>query len=110
MRRTLTVQTLIREAAKFAEAESAHDEPLLYGVTDGKAVGTYLEQKFVNYLKLKYLFAQGNAASGVDFPALGVDIKVTSIKQPQSSSFQIGKTENLRAGLSPSRIRLRQDR
>ncbi len=27
----------------------------------------------------------GNSASGIDFPALEVDIKVTSIKQPQSS-------------------------
>lgn len=27
----------------------------------------------------------GNSASGIDFPSLGVDIKVTSITQPQSS-------------------------
>jgi hypothetical protein len=58
----------------------------LYGVTDGKAVGTYLEQKFKNYLKVNHSFIEGNSASGVDFPGLMVDIKVTSIKQPQSSS------------------------
>lgn len=28
---------------------------------------------------------EGNSASGIDFPGLLVDIKVTSIKQPQSS-------------------------
>jgi methylase of polypeptide subunit release factors len=33
----------------------------------------------------KYSFAGGNSASGIDIPSLGVDIKVTSIKQPQSS-------------------------
>ena len=44
----LTVETLRAEAATFAAAESAHDEPSLYGVTDGKAVGTYLEHKFQN--------------------------------------------------------------
>lgn len=58
---------------------------MLYGVTDGKAVGTYLEQKFRLYLKKKYEFLEGNSASGIDFPGLLVDVKVTSIKQPQSS-------------------------
>ncbi|MET0284204.1 MAG: restriction endonuclease [Polyangiales bacterium] len=83
---TLTIDLLAREARIFAEAESAHPEPKLYGVTDGKAVGTYLELKFRAYLIDKgYAFEQGNAASGLDFPDLGVDMKVTSIKQPQSS-------------------------
>lgn len=81
----LTVETLCSEAALFSVAESRHPEPLLYGVTDGKAVGTYLEQKFRLYLKERYEFVEGNSASGIDFPGLLVDIKVTSIKQPQSS-------------------------
>lgn len=81
----LTLEILVQESAIFSLAESQHDEPHLFGVTDGKAVGTYLEHKFVNYLKMKYAFAEGNSASGIDFPALEVDIKVTSIKQPQSS-------------------------
>ena len=50
MKPQLTVETLRSEAATFAEIESAHDEPSLYGVTDGKAVGTYLEHKFQNLL------------------------------------------------------------
>lgn len=54
-------------------------------MTDGKAVGTYFELKFRKYLADRYTFEQGNAARGVDFPTLGVDIKVTSIRQPQSS-------------------------
>ena len=33
----------------------------------------------------KYSFAGGNSASGIDIPSLSVDIKVTSIEQPQSS-------------------------
>lgn len=33
----------------------------------------------------KYAFAAGNSASGIDIPSLNVDIKVTSIRQPQSS-------------------------
>jgi len=81
----LTVDVLQQEAAEFAELETAYDEPSLYGVTDGKAVGTYLEHKFTAYLSIKYQYELGNSASGIDFPGLGVDIKVTSVKQPQSS-------------------------
>jgi hypothetical protein len=32
-----------------------------------------------------YSYQAGNSASGIDFPGLEVDIKVTSIRQPQSS-------------------------
>jgi hypothetical protein len=81
----LTVEALKAEATRFAEAESRHQEPLLFGVTDGKAVGTYLEQKFRLYLLERYESEQGNSAKGIDFPGLDVDMKVTSIKQPQSS-------------------------
>lgn len=85
MKPTLTIEDLCAEAAKFAEIESLYDEPRLYGVTDGKAIGTYLEHKFTAYLTENYSFQQGNSASGIDLPALDVDIKVTSIRQPQSS-------------------------
>jgi hypothetical protein len=85
MNPTLTIEMLRAEAARFAELESVCDEPMLYGVTDGKAVGTYLEHKFTSYLTRKYTYKEGNSASGIDFPGLGVDIKVTSVKQPQSS-------------------------
>lgn len=85
MKQPLTIELLIAEATAFATAESAHDEPQLFGVTDGKAVGTYLEQKFSLYVAQKYEYTLGNSGSGIDFPSLDVDIKVTSIKQPQSS-------------------------
>jgi hypothetical protein len=85
MQPVLTIENLCAEAARFAEIESIYDEPTLYGVTDGKAVGTYLEHKFIAYLARNYSYQPGNSASGIDFPELAVDIKVTSIKQPQSS-------------------------
>lgn len=85
MQPILTIENLCGEAARFAEIESIYDEPTLYGVTDGKAVGTYLEHKFTAYLAQNYSYQPGNSASGIDLPALEVDIKVTSIKQPQSS-------------------------
>jgi len=81
----LTISLLKKEAAIFANAESKHAEPTLFGVTDGKAVGTYLERKFQTNLQKRYVYVHGNAASGIDFPKLKVDIKVTSIRQPQSS-------------------------
>lgn len=85
MKPILTIDELRAEAAQFAEVESVYDEPSLYGVTDGKAVGTYLEHKFTSYLANTYTYEAGNSASGIDLPGLGVDIKVTSVKQPQSS-------------------------
>ncbi len=84
-KKKLTTSLLCREAAAFAEAESTYPEPTLYGVTDGKAIGTYLEHKFRAYLDARYTFAPCNSASGVDFPDLQVDMKVTAITQPQSS-------------------------
>lgn len=80
----LTIDLLKSEARIFAEQQSLHEEASIYGSTDGKAVGTYLEHKFQHYLKGKYDYERGNSASGIDFPLLGVDIKVTSITQPQS--------------------------
>ena len=86
MKPQLTTEALRTEAATFAGEESTHEEPTLYGVTDGKAVGTYLEHKFQALLHMKYIYDEGSSAKGIDFPGLNVDLKVTSIKQPQSSS------------------------
>lgn len=81
----LTLKILRSEAIAFAKEESKFPEPSLFGVTDGKAVGTYLEHKFQAYLQGKYKYVRGSSAKGIDFPELDVDIKVTSIRQPQSS-------------------------
>ena len=81
----LTIKRLQTSAREFAKIESSHDEPSLYGVTDGKAVGTYLEHKFRSYLQERYDFEEGNSAKGIDFPDLNVDMKATSVRQPQSS-------------------------
>ncbi len=51
---SLDLPRLIAEAAAFAERETTCDEPSLYGVTDGKAVGTYLEHKFTRQLATSY--------------------------------------------------------
>lgn len=81
----LTLKALLTEAKMFAVQESAHPEPAMYGVTDGKAVGTYFEHKFQAHLHDRYLYAVGSSAKGIDFPELDVDLKFTSIRQPQSS-------------------------
>ena len=85
MRQELSIKFLCKEAKVFATAESGYKEPSIYGVTDGKAVGTFLEHKFQKYLRKKYVYEEGSSAKGIDFPQLLVDMKVTSIKQPQSS-------------------------
>ena len=83
----LTVDLLKTEAGSFSVRESRHEEASIFGSTDGKAVGTYLEHKFKNHLRKTYTFVAGNSASGIDFPdeTINADIKVTSIVQPQSS-------------------------
>lgn len=77
---------LFRKAAKAFAADLCHAAiPSLYGATDGKAVGTKVEVLFKEFLEQKYNFPIGNAANGLDFPSLNLDLKVTSIRQPQSS-------------------------
>ncbi len=87
MKRKLTINKLIEEAEIFCASQSKFQHKELFGVTDGKAVGTLIEQKFQKHLNDKYEVAIGSSASGIDLPSADIltDIKVTSIKQPQSS-------------------------
>lgn len=83
--KTLDVQSLIAAAKEFCTIESKKDRSELFGVTDGKAVGTFVEHAFQNYLSERYDMTVGSSAEGMDLPSVNCDIKVTSIKQPQSS-------------------------
>lgn len=85
MKPKLTVDALKVEARAFATRESTHREPALFGVTDGKAIGTYFEHKFRKVLRARFDIQEGSSARGIDFPELEVDMKVTSVRQPQSS-------------------------
>lgn len=59
----------------------------IIGVTDGKAIGTYIEHKFKDTLAQKYTVTIGSSAQGIDFPdpEINTDMKTTFITQPQSS-------------------------
>lgn len=81
----LTIELLIKEAYEFCKIESAKERPELFGVTDGKAIGTFVEHAFQNFLSGKYDMTIGCSAIGLDLPSVNCDIKVTSIRQPQSS-------------------------
>jgi len=83
----LTIEKLIGEAQIFCVEQSKIQHSELYGVTDGKAVGTLIEHKFQSHLNEKYEVLVGSSAKGIDLPSDDIltDIKVTSIKQPQSS-------------------------
>ncbi|MCC5620783.1 restriction endonuclease [Nostoc sp. CHAB 5715] len=81
----LTLSSLKTAARDFCVVLSTTPISNLYGVTDGKAVGTYVELTFNQYLSINYEYTLGSAALGIDFPGLEVDLKVTSIRQPQSS-------------------------
>ena len=101
MKPELTVSLLCEEAHQFARIESSREHASLFGVTDGKAIGTYVEHQFREYLSQRYSFTKGSSARGIDFPDLSVDMKVTSIKQPQSSCpFQSARQKIFGLGYS----------
>ena len=83
----LDLDSLRSMAKKFCVSMNTRRIPKLYGVTDGKAVGTSIEHGFKDYLAESYIFESGSSASGLDLPspALNTDIKTTRSTQPQSS-------------------------
>ncbi len=87
MKPKLTIDALIKEAKAFCERESNFDNKDLFGVTDGKAVGTFIEHKFTDHLEKNYDVEIGSSANAIDIPSgdISTDIKVTSIEQPKSS-------------------------
>lgn len=85
MKGKLTIEALIAEAEQFCAINSGVYTTELFGVTDGKAVGTFVEHLFQQYLNERYDLTVGNSANGLDLPSVNTDIKVTSIRQPQSS-------------------------
>lgn len=85
MKKQLTIESLITEAELFCRKNSGVYKDELFAITDGKAVGTFVEHLFQQQLEEQYDLIVGNSASGLDLPSVNTDIKVTSIKQPQSS-------------------------
>lgn len=85
MKKELSIETLITEAKSFCALNSGVYRPELFGITDGKAIGTFVEHLFQNFLEERYQTAVGNSASGLDLPSVNTDIKVTSLNRPQSS-------------------------
>ena len=83
----MDISDLKAEAKIFCEFMKQENHPSLIGITDGKAVGTYIEHWFQKYLSSRYEIEIGNSAKGIDLPGstIETDIKVTSIVQPQSS-------------------------
>lgn len=87
-RKRLTVESMLEEAVEFCIEQSQVEHPQILGVTDGKAVGTYIEHLFQKRLETKYVVEIGNSGRGIDIPdpAINTDIKTTSSRQPQSST------------------------
>lgn len=84
----LTIELLKVEAVNFAKEQSKIRHKSLVGITDGKAIGTYFEHAFKEHLEQNYEISTGSSASGIDLPDEHIltDIKITSYKQPQSST------------------------
>lgn len=76
---------LVESAKLFCAGETGKPYAELFGVSDGKAIGTFVEHLFQNFLAAAFDVEVGNSAEGLDLPSVNTDIKVTSIRQPQSS-------------------------
>ena len=85
MAKKLTREALALVAKTFCLDQSKAWHSELFGVTDGKAVGTHVEHLIQALILEQFDIAGGSSAKGIDLPAINTDIKVTSIKQPQSS-------------------------
>ena len=66
--KTLEIDDLKREAKIFCEFMCKEKHSSLIGVTDGKAVGTYVEHRFQEYLRENYKLEIGSSAKGIDLP------------------------------------------
>jgi hypothetical protein len=86
MKPKLTIKNLIA-STEFCLSDKGTNFPTLIGITDGKAIGTFVEHRLKEFLSNRFEVTIGNSASGIDLPAyeINTDIKVTSAKQPQSS-------------------------
>ena len=85
MKEKLTLESIKTSVVAFTREFGKQKHPSLFGVTDGKAVGTFVEHSFHDYLRVRYSYKIGSSARGIDFPSINTDLKVTSIRQPQSS-------------------------
>lgn len=64
----LTVDLLAEEAEQFCISMSRIRHGNIVGITDGKAIGTYVEHGFKEVLAQKYSVTTGSSAKGIDFP------------------------------------------
>lgn len=83
MKPELTLSDLVVLARRFCS--QLHNYQELYGVTDGKAVGTFIEHRIRDCIEESFTVMAVNSALGLDLPSVETDIKVTSRRQPQSS-------------------------
>lgn len=106
MKPVLTQPDLVATAKAFCH--ESHRYPELFGITDGKAVGTFVEHRFRSHLALDYTLEAGSSALGLDLPSIATDIKVTALRQPQSSCpFRSARQKVYGLGLSPAAVCLR---
>ena len=84
--KVLSVSELESQSRHFVESLSSVLIGEDWTSLDGKTIGTGVELLFKDFLVSRgFHFVSGNAASGLDFPELLVDVKVSRDKKPQHS-------------------------
>ena len=84
MKQTLAIERMAASAKAFCAQYGGVPQEALYGVTDGKAAGTFVEHLLEDYLSQRYDMASGNSARGLGLPSANTGIKAASPVRPQS--------------------------
>ena len=71
--KVMDISDLKKEAKIFCEFMKKENHSSLIGVTDGKAVGTYVEHRFQDYISSKYEIEIGSSAKGIDLPGAEIE-------------------------------------
>jgi len=82
MAKKLTRQALLELAKAFCANQSNAPHAELFGVTDGKAVGTHVEHLFQASVLEKFDIGAGSSAKGIDLPPSTLTSKLHRSSNP----------------------------
>lgn len=101
MEQALTIGRMAASAKAFCAQYGGVPRETLYGVTDGKAAGTFAGRLFEDYLSQRHDMASGNSAGGLGLPSASTGIKAAPPVRPQSGCpYRDGKQKKYGLGCS----------
>lgn len=84
MRQTPAIGRMAASAKAFCAQYGGVPQETPYGVTDGKAAGTFVERLLEDYLSQRHDMASGNSARGLGLPSASTGIEAAPPARPRS--------------------------